>query len=238
MIKRVRPVIIAVENTTKVVPIIKEIVEDIREGKFWEDYKISVDIFEILTDTSNKEPSFTRFQDVSYSPRIVNNTEAESVDLTPLFDYLCKFEFLRKKRLYVQPIVLIALDGSKGYSFSEKGLNQFRKSFIYSSSLRVLNFVDFSWMGNKHDTIIDVLANEGEGNDEFLYCHLYASFECAFWLMEETFPKVKTDVIVEPPFPKDTIIVNGEIVRVMSKSLRKIARWRKEMKEFNHRYKF
>lgn len=106
------------------------------------------------------------------------------------------------------------------------------------NSLRTLNFKHLSWIHGKHEKVIDALLNEGEEAEPFLYFHLSACFEYAFWLMEETFPKVETDVIVSPRFPKDTIIEDGKIVRVMSKSPRKIARWQKEMKEFNRSYRF
>lgn len=126
MFKRVRPVIIAVENTTEVVPKIREIIEDINDGEFWEDFEITVDIFEILTDTVDKEPCFVNYKDVSYFPRVVENKDKKIVDLNPLLVYLQKFEFLRKKHLYVQPVVLFALDGTNEYSFDTEKLCDFK----------------------------------------------------------------------------------------------------------------
>lgn len=238
MFKRVRPVIIAVENSADMVQDVKRIVEYINAGRFWEDFEITVNIFEILTDTANKEPCFVNYKDVSYFPKVVDNKDKKAVDLNPLLEYLHKFEFLSKRHLYVQPIVLFAMDGSNEYSFDEEKLCNFRTSYIYSSSLRALNFKHLNWRHGNHEKVINTLLNEGEEAESFLYYHLSACFEYAFWLMEETFPNVETDVIVSPRFPKDTIVVNGKIVRVNSKSPRKIARWQKEMKEFNRRYRF
>ena len=106
MINRIRPVIIVVENTPMVVSAVKKIFESINKGYFWEDFEISVDVFEILTDTPNKKPCFMNYKDASYSPKIVDSKNINTVDLNPLFDYLCKFEFLNKSHIYVMTFLL------------------------------------------------------------------------------------------------------------------------------------
>lgn len=239
MFKRVRPVIIVVENTPIVVSDIKQIIESINKGCFWEEFEIAVDVFNILTDTPNKEPCFVNYKDVSYFPKIVDSKELKIVDLNPLFDYLCKFEFLNKSHLYVQPIVLFAMDGSVDYSFDEERFEKFRKSYIYSDSLRPVTFSGLEFREKRHIRVINALLNKGGKNetepDTFLAFAPYSAFTYAFWLME-TFPKGETDVIIEPPFPTDVVIRNGEILREKTKSPNKIAKWKKEMREYHQYY--
>lgn len=236
MFKIVRPVIIVVENTPVVVSEIKEIVKSIKRGCFWEEFEITVDIFEILTDTTDKEPCFVNYKDVSYFPKIVDNKDIKTVDINHLFDYLCKFEFLNKSHLYVQPIVLFALDGSVDYSFCEEKLVKFRESYIYSDSLRPVTFSGFEVREERHERVINAFLNKGGKNeaepDTFLAFSPYSAFTYAFWLMG-TFPKGETDIIIEPPFPTDIVIRNGEIFREKTKSPLKIARWKKELQEYN-----
>ena len=143
MFKRIRPVIIVVENTPGIVSDVQKIFESISKGYFWEDFEITVNVFEILTDTPCKEPCFVNYKDVLYSPQIVDSKDINTVDLNPLFDYLCKFDFLNKRHKYVQPIVLFAMDGSVNYRFDDEKLCKFRKSYIYSDSLRPLSFRSF-----------------------------------------------------------------------------------------------
>lgn len=235
--ERVRPVIIVVENTPGVVSDVKKIFESINKGYFWEDFEITVDVFEILTDVANKEPCFVNYKDVSYFPKIVDSKDFKTVDLNPLFDYLCKFEFLNKNHIYVQPIVLFALDGSVNYSFDDENLCNFKKSYIYSDSLRPLSFRHFDRIGDKHRQTIDALMNKGKAARPFLAFAAYTCLTYAFWLIE-TMPKGETDVIVPPSFPTDVIIKNGEICRRRTKSIKKIARWKNEIQEYNRRYRF
>ena len=70
-----------VENTSVVVSDIKKIVASINKGCFWEEFEITVDFFEILTDTTDKEPCFVNYKDVSYFPKIVDNKDIKTVDI-------------------------------------------------------------------------------------------------------------------------------------------------------------
>lgn len=234
MINRIRPVIIVVENTPMVVSAVKKIFESINKGYFWEDFEITVDVFEILTDTPNKEPCFVNYKDASYFPKIVDSKDINTVDLNPLFDYLCKFEFLNKSHVYVQPIVLFAMDGSANYRFDEAKLCKFKKSYIYSDSLRPLSFMHYDRTRDKHRQTVNALMNKGKAAEPFLSFAAYTCFTYAFWLME-TMPKGYTDVIVRPAFPTDVYIKNGRICRRKTTSIKKIARWMDEMQEY-YRY--
>ena len=234
MFKRIRPVIIVIENTPEVVSDVQKIIESINEGYFWEDFEITVDVFEILTGTPSKEPCFRNYKDVSYSPQIVDSKDIKTVDLNPLFDYLCKFDFLSNSHKYVQPIVLFAMDGSANYRFDDEKLCEFRRSYIYSDSLRPLSFRCFDRTDDKHRRTIDALMNKGKSSRTFLAFAAYTCLTCAFWLME-TMPKGHTDVIVRPAFPTDVFIENGKICSRKTRSIKKMAKWLNEMREY-YRY--
>lgn len=231
MIKRVRPVIIVVENTADVVRDVKKIIEGVNKGHYWEDYEIIVDIFQILTDDANKEPDFTYYKDVQFVPNIKSNNEQKTVDLNPLFEYLLRFEFLNNRSKFVQPIVLFAMDGSNNYSFDKEKYLRFKKSYIYSDSLRPLSFYCFGWIDRGHEQIIKALLNKGEEAEVFLSLAPYSSLTYAFWLME-TMPKGETDVITRPEFPTDVVIKNGKICRVKTKSPKKVSKWLKELRKY------
>lgn len=160
MPKKVRPVIIVIENTKDVVFFSEDIFKNINKGYFGEDYEIIVDVFQLLTDGANKEPTFVYYKDFRMFPTIENITE-KKIDLDPLFEYLLKLEFLNDNTKYVQPIVLFALDGSDEYIWNEKKYRMFTRSYIYTDSLRPVHLENDPFLNherNKH--IVDCLSNK------------------------------------------------------------------------------
>lgn len=232
MFKRVRPVIIVIENTKDVVFFGEDIFKNINKGYFGEDYEIIVDTFQLLTDGANKEPNFVYYKDFQMFPTVETITE-KKVDLDSLFEYLLKFEFLNDKKKYVQPIVLFALDGSNEYIFDEDRYLMFTHSYIYTDSMRPVHLENDPYLKCKRNKqVVDYLSNkDSDEKKTFLALGTYNALSYAFWLME-TMPEGETDVIVRPPFPKDIVIKKGKICRVRTKSPKKIAKWKKELRYY------
>lgn len=232
MAKKVRPVIIVIENTKDVVFFGEGIFKNINKGYFGEDYEIIVDTFQILTDGANKEPTFDFYKDFQMIPTIENITE-KKVDLNSMFEYLLKFEFLNDHRKYAQPIVLFALDGSREYIFDDDKYRMFTRSYIYTDSMRPVHLENDPFLKNeKNKQVVDYLSNrDSDEKGTFLALGTYNALSYAFWLME-TMPEGESDVIVRPPFPTDVIIKKGKICRVKTKSAKKIAKWKEELRYY------
>ena len=232
MPKRVRPVILVVENTADVISETKKIFKNITKGYFGEDYKIVVDTFQLFEDNANKSPNFVYYRNFQFAPTNKDLKGQKEVDLNPVFECLLKFEFLNDKRKYVQPIVLIALDGSHEYIFDDEKYLKFRNTYIHSDSLRVLTFYDMSWIDGAHEHVVKCLSNNDEEvADTFLALGPYNGLTTAFWIME-TYPKCESCIVDPPRYPTDTIIKNGTISKRKTKSLKKIFGWIKEWIEY------
>lgn len=232
MFERVRPVIIVIENTAGVVSETKDIFKNITKGYFGEDYEIVVDTFQLFKDNADKKPDFVYYKNFQFAPTNKDLKGQKEVDLNPVFEYLQEFEFLNDRRKYVQPIVLIALDGSHEYIFDDEKYLKFKSAYIHSDSLRVLTFCDLNWTDGAHERVVKCLSNNDEEvTDTFLALGPYNGLTTAFWIME-TYPKCKMCIVDPPRYPTDTIIKNGVISKKKTKSLKKIICWIKEWIEY------
>lgn len=242
MFKRIRPVIIVVENSTEKW-VQKEIEEYIDHITDWINRKVYMgsenrglvaDIFQLPTNTTEHLPNVVKNDELRYIKEDIYETEDNKVCLDPLFDYLCKLEFLNNKFKYVQPIVIFAMEGSREYVFDKRKFISFKRSYIYSNALRAVVYggkpIGYRREPTK-DTIevLKSLANKNQDVswDEFYFQNPHMALIQAFMWMEYV-DCGPTDV-VNNYFPEDCVIRNGIIRWVKTKSIKKIWKWLKDI---------
>lgn len=235
MFKRIRPVIIVVENSknSKINNEIQYqlgcIIESINNKYFSASKKrnLIVDILQIPSKSDDVNPNFVKYNKLSYNEEENTDNTRETVDLNPLFDYLLKMEWLANKFKYAQPIVLFVMDGESEYSYDESLFNQFKKSYIFNCALRPVTY-----QGKPKSSNIEVLkflTNQNSYAWEFSYLTPYSALSLAFQIMENE-SGAESDVI-DNHYPMDCKIINGEICWIKTRSLQRIFKWlRKEIR--------
>lgn len=242
MAKRVRPVIIVVENSTEKW-VQEEIEKDIEHITDWVNRKIYMgsrnrglvaDIFQFPSNKADRPPNVVVNNELRYTKEEIHNTEDNKVCLDPLLDYLCKLDFLNNRFKYVQPIVIFAMEGSREYVFDKRKFRNFKRSYIYSNALRAVVYggkpIGYRREPTK-DTIevLKSLANKNQDVswDEFCFQDPHMALIQAFMWMEDV-DSGPTDV-VNNYFPEDCVIRNGKIRWVKTKSLKRIWGWLKDV---------
>lgn len=233
MFKRARPVIIVVENSTdKWVQ--KEIEENIERITDWINRKVFMgsenrglvaDIFQLPSNTTKRMASVVKNDELRYIKEEIHETVDNKVCLDPLFDYLCKLEFLNNRSKYVQPIVIFAMEGSREYVYNERKFIQFRRSYIYTNAFRVVTIGYKRNLARDNIEILQSLANKNKDISwrQFYFQDPHMALIQAFIMMEDV--DGGPSCIEDHYFPEDCVIRNGKICWVKTKSIKKIIDW-------------